>query len=112
MIFVFDLQVTTTTPPDAPRDALSEMDQKDATVGPQPDTPGRPSASLKKLEADNLTGQLCLVAVALLWGTYSPSLRYLYSLPGTVPALTWPLLPTQHPDCQSMRSRAMALHSR
>lgn len=29
-----------------------------------------------------LTAQLCLCGVALLWGTYSPSVRYLYATPG------------------------------
>ena len=48
-------------------------------------------ADLSSISKDSLlTGQLCLCGVAILWGSYSPVVRYIYSCPGppTPAALT------------------------
>ena len=48
-------------------------------------------ADLSSISKESLlTGQLCLCGVAILWGSYSPVVRYIYSCPGppTPAALT------------------------
>lgn len=63
----------------------------------QPETesqPGVEEASMADLSGVSkqslVTGQLCLCGVAILWGSYSPVVRYIYSCPGapTPAALT------------------------
>ena len=61
----------------------------------KPDTESQPEledmADLSSVSKQSLvTGQLCLCGVAILWGSYSPVVRYIYSCPGppTPAALT------------------------
>ena len=58
---------------------------------PQPAREEPAMADLTSISKQSLvTGQLCLCGVAILWGSYSPVVRYIYSCPGppTPAALT------------------------
>lgn len=77
--------------PDKPKPRHTLNLAKKLVTDSQPATKEPDMAEISSISRQSLlTGQLCLCGVALLWGSYSPVIRYIYSSPGppTPAALT------------------------